>query len=739
MAEATLDYDEFLDGTGGKWKRRLIIASVAFVIAAAAAFFAWKHWMRGGSEAAAPEFTEGTVATGNVTKTISTSGTVSAEKTSNLNFSSSGKVTSVNVALGQQVKDGDVLATIDPTSAQNSLRTAQAGLASAQARLTTLLQGSTASELASADQSVSQAQASYDKAVQALATLKEPPAATDIEAAQQGVTSAQAKLQTAVEARLNLNKTAADDVAKAQDNLSDANSGLTSAQQALDDANSSLSTAQGALYNLETSYCPDAGVSFCSVHMAPLSSSDASALLTVSTGSDPVRGQAAQSVLTANDKYRAALSARDKASAGVTSANKAVTTAQSALTDAQGEPSAAQIATANAGVTGAQSDLDAANKKLSDLQVGPAQQDLNDAQGAIDQANVALIAAKAKRDETYAGSTASDIASQRSAVEQAQVSVDNAQKTVDDTQLTAPFDGTVAALNVQVGDIAGSGSGSSGSSGTGTTAAIVLNTPDLVVLNLTVSETDYPNVKVGNTGTATFEALPNQVFPFTIDSLGVNPTTTQGVVTYQAKAHLLTGAAAASALGALRPSGAGNGATGRGPAATQADATPGANTTPRAAATPGVDVPGAGAGPGAGRTRGLGQQGAAAAATGKPAPGMNATVTIVVDQRSNVTTVPAKAVQARGRESYVTVKNDDGTTQDVTVTTGLSDTTNTEITSGLTEGQTIEIPGKATTTSTTQALPATGNTGGGFRFGGGGGGGGGAGGGGAGAGGGRGD
>ena len=117
MVEAALEYDEFLDGSTSKWKRRIIIGGVAFVVAAAAAFFAWNQWMRGGSEAATPEFTEGTVATGNVTKTISTSGTVSAEKTSNLNFSSSGKVTSVSVALGQQVKEGDVLATIDPTSA----------------------------------------------------------------------------------------------------------------------------------------------------------------------------------------------------------------------------------------------------------------------------------------------------------------------------------------------------------------------------------------------------------------------------------------------------------------------------------------------------------------------------------------------------------------------------------------------------------------------------------------------
>jgi HlyD family secretion protein len=75
----------------------------------------------------------------------------------------------------------------------------------------------------------------------------------------------------------------------------------------------------------------------------------------------------------------------------------------------------------------------------------------------------------------------------------------------------------------------------------------------------------------------------------------------------------------------------------------------------------------------------------------------------------------------------VTVKNADGSTQDVPVVTGLSDSTNTEITSGLTEGQTIEVPGTtATTASAASALPATGGFGraggGGFFAGGGGGG-----------------
>ncbi|HYM16043.1 MAG TPA: HlyD family efflux transporter periplasmic adaptor subunit, partial [Dehalococcoidia bacterium] len=316
---------------------------------------------------------------------------------------------------------------------------------------------------------------------------------------------------------------------------------------------------------------------------------------------------------------------------------------------------------------------------------------------------------QANRDQAYAGSTAAQIQAARSSVLQAQVSVANAQKGVDDTKLVAPFDGTVAALNIQVGDLAGASSASGASS----TAAIVLNTPSRLVLNLTIAETDYPSVKAGDTGVVTFSALTGEAFPFVIDALGANPVTTQGVVTYQATAHLATGMQALEILRSMSSFG------GRGTrrAAAGASGTPGAATTPRAARTPqAAATPGASAPQGGGSPFGGGGVAQAIANQPQPAPGMSATATIIVDQRTNVVMVPLKAVQTKNRQSVVTVKNADGTTHDVTVTTGLSDATNTEITSGLTEGQTIEIPGAVTTTTTTQALPATGGRGGGGFF-----------------------
>lgn len=731
MADIALEYDDLLDSGRSPWRRRLIIAAIVAVIAGVATFFAWDRWIRGGTSAAAPVFTEATVSNGNITKTISTSGSVSASQTSNLNFQTSGKVTKVDVKLGQQVKQGDVLAEIDPTDAQNSLKTAQASLATAQANLQQALEGATAAQRAQADQSVVSAQTSYNNAVNALQTLRTPPTAAELTAAQQAVTAAQSQLQQAQAAQSKVHTDAQAAVETAELSVQKAQAALSAAQAALTNAQENQQVAQVTLTTAETAYCAGADPSyipsFCTVQATPISVSDATMMATASGLATPSAAALAQKVLTADSGYRSAVTAYQTASTGVTNAQNDLNAANTALANAQAQPTAAQVVAANSAITGAQSALDTANAALATLQVGPTQAQLASAQGAIDQAAASLKSAQASRNLTYAGSTSAQIQQARSAVQQAQITVDNAQKSLDDTKLTAPFDGTVAALNVQVGDTAGGGSGSTGSS---STAAIVLNTPNALVLNLSIAESDYPNVKAGDTGIATFDALTGQSFPFVIESVGVNPTTTQGVVTYQAVGRLVTGQEAISILrtlsgstaGGFNPENESGAASGTPGAATTlgAEGTPHATGTPEAEGTPQAGST-ATAGGGAFR-RAFGDQ--AAQSARQPTPGMNATVTIIVDNRTNVLIVPSKAVQTKNRQTVVTVKQADGTTQDVPVTTGLSDSSNTEITSGLTQGQTVEVPGGATTTTATQALPATGGFGGGFGGGGGGGGGG---------------
>lgn len=71
--------------------------------------------------------------------------------------------------------------------------------------------------------------------------------------------------------------------------------------------------------------------------------------------------------------------------------------------------------------------------------------------------------------------------------------------------------------------------------------------------------------------------------------------------------------------------------------------------------------------------------------------GMTGTASIVLEEATDVIAVPVNAVQIANGGSYVVVVNDDGTTENVTVETGISNDSYIEITSGLSGGETVQV------------------------------------------------
>jgi HlyD family secretion protein len=650
MTETPNEYDDLLEGAAHPWRKRLIGLLALAALVAAGAYALWAIALGGGGSSAA-EVQTATVERGSISVTLSTTGVAVAQSTADLSFEQSGTVSAVNVALGQEVKQGDVLAEIKSDDLQSAVTTAEVNLASAQAQLDDLLAEPTASERASADESLLQAQANLDEAEDALQDALDGPSDTELRAAEQAVASAQSQLAKAEELREELYSASDDAVAAAEQAVNKAEDALANAELAADSAAEGVSSAEAALYSAETDYCgsdeEDASrcatrgvycyglvsdVSFCTERAAPVSSDDQDSLQGVTAGGEPERAAKAASVFAANASYMNALASKNSADDAVESARADLEAAQEDLEKAKEGPSSADIAAADVEVAAAQLALDGAKANLDELKAGPTEDDLADAQNNVAAANAALAVAQAKWDDVYDGADVLEIELQREQVRQAGEAVEEAQQNLEDAQLIAPFDGTVAELNIAVGDEVGGG---------GTDAAITLSTPDAIYLSLTITESDITALEVGQSGIATFDALEDQAFPITIESIGTNPTTTQGVVTYQAQASVQSGAPA----GASAPSDA-------------------------------------------------------ADSSATPLPGMNASVTIIVDQAQGVLVVPESAVQTEGPNSLVEVLNDDGSTEMATVQTGLGDGSNVEITQGLEEGQTVVVPGRAATAST---------------------------------------
>lgn len=210
--------------------------------------------------------------------------------------------------------------------------------------------------------------------------------------------------------------------------------------------------------------------------------------------------------------------------------------------------------------------------------------DPTDAQAALDQAQASLAAAEAApvaapspspsttpsagrggqsgASGGSSGSSGGETAAQKAAnVATAQAAVDKAQAALAQTMLTAPMTGVVASVGASVGEQVsgggsaatsgsgssgsggsggGSGAGSGGGSGSGSSSAAFVVLADLDAMNVVVpfSESDVGKLRPGQPATITVNALPNEQLAAHVISIATLPTSSSGVVSYDATLRL---------------------------------------------------------------------------------------------------------------------------------------------------------------------------------------------------------
>jgi len=106
------------------------LGTLSVVIVAVAVVLAWAATRPSGTT-----YRTAVVEQGTAVATLAAVGTITPVQQADLTFPVAGTVGTVSVAVGQQVSAGQVLASLDPTSLQDAVVTAQASLASAQATL----------------------------------------------------------------------------------------------------------------------------------------------------------------------------------------------------------------------------------------------------------------------------------------------------------------------------------------------------------------------------------------------------------------------------------------------------------------------------------------------------------------------------------------------------------------------------------------------------------------------------
>ena len=140
-----------MQSSGSRWfTRRWVLLAVAVVVVVGGGAGIWFATHRSSTTSATS--TVQTVATGTITQSVSTSGTIEPSNQASLNFGVAGRVTAVDVTAGQTVTAGQILATLDPTTLSATEAQAQASLTAEQSKLATDQDDGASSAQIAADQ-----------------------------------------------------------------------------------------------------------------------------------------------------------------------------------------------------------------------------------------------------------------------------------------------------------------------------------------------------------------------------------------------------------------------------------------------------------------------------------------------------------------------------------------------------------------------------------------------------------
>ncbi|HEU4324301.1 MAG TPA: efflux RND transporter periplasmic adaptor subunit [Roseiflexaceae bacterium] len=502
-------------------RRRWVIAAVVVLVLITVAACLL---LRGASQAVGQQQTGGwqTVAasSGAINASVSATGNVEPQAQADLRFDSGGTVSNIYVKPGQQVISGTELARIDDTALQLALERAKTDLRQAETDRDKLNEGPTEQDLTSARARLAQAEA---QARQVNGSVTR----ADVEAARARLEAARARLNAVQSGFTDLRSTE-NDVQKAQTQFDSRRDELslakTNAKLALDQSVNDLTRAQASYATAKQNwdFVQETNQDPSNPEVVVGDKRVANKL------SDTQRQQYYDTFIQAETALRSAESNVEKAQinydqtrqaevTGVQSAEQDLAAARTRLDEQRAGGNASQVAQARADVQSAQADLN----RLTGA----------DRSGNLASAQASVEIARADLEKLSVGPTESERVTAQTAVERANIAVKQAEYDLTNAVLKAPFAGTVARVDLRVGEPA------SGTIGSGTdqrSAGITLVDLNGFSLKVPIDELDVAQIRPGQQVLITLDALPDQELKGEVAS--VEPLATrssQGTNTYQ--------------------------------------------------------------------------------------------------------------------------------------------------------------------------------------------------------------
>ena len=323
----------------------------------------------------------------------------------------------------------------------------------------------------------------------------------------------------------------------------------------------------------------------------------------------------------------------------------------------------------------AESELRYALTHGSNQQVDQLQMEAYNAQRQLDIAEDTLDEMLYERDED-------DIKIKEMQLEIAEGKFSTVSKTVEEAleatpEIIAPFTGFITIVNVSGGDEVTKG-----------TVAVKIADPTRFEAQLMVGETDIYDIVLGGEASVQIDTISTFSVPAEVTYISPTATISSGVVNYEVTIELDTleevREQQKAAMQEMRERMQQELTSGELPEQLQSQVDQGLMTQEEAEAMMEKF-----------------QQSSAAVSEEMPSlisddfelkEGLSVTVSILVEEAADVLLVPNGAVNYRGMETYVLVIKEDGTNEEHSIQTGLSDWQYTEVADGLSEGEQVVVP-----------------------------------------------
>ena len=681
-----------------------------------------------------------TAATGTVAERIAGTGTVQATTAVSLSFSSSGKLIELAVVEGQDVKKGDLLAKIDPTTAQNQLDAAKSNVATALAKLAATRAGLSPQERRQIDVGTAQgtnqleiAQKSLDQTEVLLENNKISYAATvdqaraTLDNATTNAVLNATNYQAAVDAAKNTLDNAranADLNAKAYEtSIANATAGVDNARATADlnakSYQAAVDQAQLAVDNAKTNAGLNVGSSNQSLsQLQNQANADATAVAEL----ERQLQIAAANLTSATPENKAALTAAyNQLLQSVAAAQKSAQNSVNALNNAQNSANASAVKDAQNVLTVQQTTL---TNALNSQSAGLAKdaQSIKTAELAIANALAARETGKLKDQQSIQAAEQSltnalnsqnaGVTKDQQAVRSAQTALDNAGNTQianveKDQQTLVNARNTVKNAELSLRSTR-AGNAVKLAPAKASDVATALASLEQARVAVTTAQRSLDDTALYASVDGTITAIANQVG----ESVGSSGSGASGSSSSSSGLFQITSTRGLEAKAGLSEANAAKAKVGQAVTVTF-DALP--NVT--------VDASIATIDPLATTVNNVATYYATLAVPGAAElgvkPGMTAQVSIVVNERTDVVLLPANAVTGNGRRKFVTILKA-GIKTVTPVETGITGDAGTEITSGVSDGDVVVLPVQQVTTANRARSSTGGLTGGGAVPGGGG-------------------